>query len=133
MDSTSRLAATAAAFVSGAVMVGAMWLPWFTSGSAGRNSFAMFRAAQILGIETITPFRVVWFLLPVLLLAVGALYVFGLTRAASVALALLGAIFVILGIVALSALGTHAGSAAATVAGLCTIVLAIPGMLKPAT
>ncbi|MGI9613867.1 MAG: hypothetical protein ACR2QO_13220 [Acidimicrobiales bacterium] len=133
MDSTSRLAVTTAAFVSGAVMVGAMWLPWFTSGSAGRNSFAMFRAAQILGIETITPFRVVWFLLPVLLLAVGALYVFGLTRAASVALALLGAIFVILGIVALSALGTHAGSAAATVAGLCTIVLAIPGMLKPAT
>lgn len=113
-------------------MVGAMWLPWFTSGSAGKNSFAMFRAAQILGIETITPFRVVWFLLPVVLLAIGVTYVFGLTRPASAALALLGAIFVILGIVALSALGTHTGSAAATVAGLCTIVLAVPGMLKPA-
>ena len=132
MGTQGRLLAALAAFTSCAVAVGAMWLPWFTSGSAGRNSFAMFRAAQLLGIESITPFRVLWFLLPVVLLAAAALHLFGLTRAASATTALLGASLACFGLVAVTALGTHAGSGAATVAGLCTIVVSIPGMLKPA-
>ena len=54
------------------------WLTWTISGSATRNSYASLRAAQALGIDQLTPFRVVWFLVPVagagvvLLLAAGA-------------------------------------------------------------
>lgn len=133
MGATTKFAASAAAFIAAVIAVGSMWLTWFTSGSANRNSFAMFRAAQILGIESITPFRVLWFLLPVVLLAAAALHLFGLWRSASATLAVLGAAFTAFGLVALSAIGTHAGSAAATIAGLCTIVSSIPGLLKPAT
>ena len=133
MGATTRIAATASAFLAGVIAVGSMWLTWFTSGSANRNSFAMFRAAQILGIESITPFRIVWFVLPVLLLVAAALYLFGLWRTASATLAGLGAAFTVFGLVALTSIGTFAGSAAATVAGLCTIVFSIPGLLKPAT
>ncbi len=130
MGATTRTVTAAISFVAAVVAVGAMWLPWFTSGSAGRNSFAMFRAAQLLGIESITPFRVLWFLLPVVLLAAAALFVFGLQRSASAALVVLGAALVAVGWVAFSAVGAHVGSAAATAGGLCTIVFAIPGLSK---
>ncbi len=50
-----------------AMVLGAIsgWLTWTVSGSAERNSYASLRAAQRLGIEQLTPFRVVWFCVPV--------------------------------------------------------------------
>ncbi len=41
------------------------WLTWTLSGSAERNSYASLRSAQRLGIEELTPLRVVWFCVPV--------------------------------------------------------------------
>lgn len=71
-------------------MVGSVsgWLTWTISGSATRNSYESLRAAQRLGIDELTPFRVVWFCVPVAVLAMVLLFVFGLDRsAAAVALA----------------------------------------------
>lgn len=50
-----------------AALCGALagWPTWTLSGSATRNSYASLRAAQALGIEQLTPFRVVWFCVPV--------------------------------------------------------------------
>lgn len=63
---TSLQLATRVVMAVGAA-VGAVsgWFTWTLSGSATRDSFASLRAAQILGIDQLTPFRVVWFLVPV--------------------------------------------------------------------
>ncbi len=68
----------AATALPGAGMVLAMQLEWVRLGSAGRNSYEMFRSAQRLGLDQLTPFRVVWFVLPVLCL--GAVLTVGLDR-----------------------------------------------------
>ncbi len=47
-----------------------LWLPWVYFGSATRTSFGVFRSAQRLGFDQLVPFRVGWFLLPVIALAV---------------------------------------------------------------
>ena len=91
----------------------------------------MFRAAQILGIEWITPLRIVWFLLPVVLLVAVATLAFRLPRAACVVAGILGTVLAASGFLALLSLGTEPGPAAATLAGLCSIVLAIPGVRGP--
>lgn len=121
--------ATVATLVAAAVAVGAMWGPWFSSGSATRNSFGLFRAAQILGIEWVTPYRVAWFLLPIVLAAAAALVAFGARRTG---LVMLGALGVALGAAgALAALGleAHWGSVATAVAGACTVVAAMAALL----
>ncbi len=102
-----------------------MWLPWFRSGQSARNSFAAFRAAQILGIEWITPLRILWFLLPVLLLVALVCFVAGLPNVAASLLGVLGIILAIgAGLFWLS-VGRETGSTAVTIAGLCTSVLAV--------
>ncbi|MDA3039327.1 MAG: hypothetical protein O3C27_07310 [Actinomycetota bacterium] len=46
-------------------------LPWMRTGEATRNSYELFRSAQRLGLDELTPFRVVWHLLPVATLVFG--------------------------------------------------------------
>lgn len=46
-------------------------LAWMRTGTATRNSYELFRSAQRLGLDELTPFRVVWYLLPVATLAFG--------------------------------------------------------------
>ncbi len=52
------------------VSAGASLLGWTVSGSKVRNSYETFRSAQRLGLDQLTPFRVLWFLVPVICLAV---------------------------------------------------------------
>ena len=68
--------------VAAALVVGSAsaWLTWTQSGSANRNSYGSLRAAQRLGIEQLTPFRVVWFCVPIVALAVVILLVVGFRR-----------------------------------------------------
>ncbi len=119
-----------AAALAGATAVGAMWGPWFRSGSADRNSFGVFRAAQALGIEWVTPFRLAWFLLPVLLPLAVALLVFGARRWSAAVLVLLGLVLAVMGGLSLAGFGLLWGGVAATVAGTCTTLLAL-AMFRP--
>lgn len=116
---------TVAAAGSGLVAVGSMWLPWFWSGNASRNSFGFFRAAQVLGIEWVTPFRVGWFLLPVLLLVALALLGFGARRSGIAGLVVLGLVLAPAGGLSWVGMGPASGSAASTIAGSCCMVLAV--------
>ncbi len=96
--------------VSATMLVSAQ-LEWVRSGSAGRNSYQMFRSAQRLGLDQLTPFRVIWFLLPVLCL--GAVLMAGLARPLLTALFLAAASVVSLGVgVAVLASGRAAGPGA---------------------
>ena len=90
-----------ATVVAAAISVGGMWLPWFRSGAADRNSFGFFRAAQLLGIEWVTPFRVAWFLLPVLLPLGVLLLLMGAHRSASALLVILGLVLAVTGVLSL--------------------------------
>lgn len=60
------------------------WPTWTVSGSATRNSYASLRAAQALGIDQLTPFRVVWFCVPVAAAALVLLLIARVTRIAAV-------------------------------------------------
>ncbi|MEL6981094.1 MAG: hypothetical protein AAFO29_01590 [Actinomycetota bacterium] len=117
-------AATGTTLVVAAVAVGAMWGPWFASGSATRNSFGLFRAAQVLGIEWVTPYRVAWFLLPTVLAAAAALIVFGARRTGLVVLGVLGGVLGAAGVLAATGLEAQWGSTVSAGAGLCTVVAA---------
>ncbi len=119
---------TGAAVGAGAVAVGAMWLPWFRSGSAGRSSFDIFRAAQILGVEWATPFRVFWFLLPVVFLAAVVAWLFDGVGAATASLIFLGLVLTGAGVLALALFGFQSGSLTTTAGGACTMVLATTGL-----
>lgn len=113
------------ALVSGALAVGAMWLPWFRSGSADRNSFGFFRAAQVLGIGWITPFRIGWFLLPIALLVAAALVGFRARRTGAGVLAGLGLILAVAGGLSARTFGSATGSTASILAGSCCMVCGI--------
>lgn len=43
---------------------------WTISGQRSRNSYATLQSAQRLGLDELAPFRVIWFLVPVLVLLV---------------------------------------------------------------
>ncbi len=118
-----------AAAASALVAVVAMWGPWFRSGSAERNSFGFFRAAQTLGIEWVTPFRIAWFLLPVVLAAATALLLFGARRTGLVVAILLGVVLGVAGALSVAGFGALWGSGAATLAGGCTTVLGCVALL----
>jgi hypothetical protein len=112
------------------VAVVGMWLPWFRSGAAERNSFGFFRAAQTLGIEWVTPFRVVWFLVPVLLPLSVALLGFRARRAGLGVLAVIGLVLGGAGGLSLLSFGSAAGSAASTIAGTCCMVLGVVALRR---
>ena len=61
------------AVVLGAMLSASAFMGWTQSGAVVRDSFQTFRAAQILGLDELTPLRVVWFVLPVLPMLVAAL------------------------------------------------------------
>ena len=69
-----------------------MWAPWVRTGQATRSSFEAFRALQILGLDQLTPLRVVWWLLPVLLAAVALVAGVGRMVSAAVGLAVLASV-----------------------------------------
>ncbi len=64
-----RSLATACAGAALQLVVGQ--LAWMRTGTADRNSYELFRSAQRLGLDELTPFRVVWYLLPAATLAFG--------------------------------------------------------------
>ena len=66
-----------------------LWLPWVYFGSAPRTSFGVFRSAQALGLDELAPFRVAWYLLPVVALAVLGVTALGHIRIAAVLLIVL--------------------------------------------
>lgn len=45
-------------------------MEWVISGSISRNSYSSFRAAQTLGLDELTLFRVLWYLVPVFTAAI---------------------------------------------------------------
>ena len=79
---TSRWAA-AVTLAGGLIGAGAAWLTWTVSGSVERNSYASLRAARLLDLEFLTPFRVVWFLIPVAVLVLAVLLLAGADRVAA--------------------------------------------------
>lgn len=83
--SWTRAQLITAVIVGVAALAGAVagWPTWTVSGSATRNSYASLRAAQVLGIDQLTPFRVIWFLVPVAAAAVVLLLVAGAVRVAA--------------------------------------------------
>lgn len=75
-----------------------LWLPWVYFGSATRTSFGVFRSAQNLGLDELAPFRIAWFLLPVVALTVLVFVGRGRLR---IAAGLLVALSLVLGLPAL--------------------------------
>lgn len=113
----------AVASMSGAL---AGWLTWTVSGSATRNSYASLRAAQRLGIEQLTPFRVVWFCVPVAVLAVVVL----VAVRADLGAALIGVLTAIVlvafgGVVLLTPLAGGVGPWLSVGAGLALLVASV--------
>lgn len=98
------------------------WPTWTVSGSATRNSFASLRAAQAIGIDQLTPFRVVWFLVPVAAAAVVLLLLAGASRSAAI-VGILTAIVLLLfgGGVLLTPVAAGVGPWLAAVSGLVLI------------
>ncbi len=115
--------------VAVAAMVGSVvvaWLPWFRSGQETRNSYEALRSAQRLGIDQLTPFRVVWFLVPVAALA--AIGLLALTHRRSAA-AVVGATGVVVVAAAVSVLivgvDTAAGVWSALIVGIVAVIAAV--------
>lgn len=98
------------------------WLDWVASGAARRNSYEMFRSLQRLGLDELTPIRVIWFLVPVAALAALCSL---LLRHRRVAAALLVVDGVVVGAAALVVLvaGVRAGSG--SIVGVVAAVTAI--------
>lgn len=124
-----RQGATIGTVLIAAVAVLGMWGPWFASGSATRNSFGFFRAAQVLGIEWVTPFRVAWFLLPILLAVGLVLVVFGARRSGLLVLLGLGAVLAATGALSVTAFDARPGSTLAAAAGTGTVLIALVALV----
>ena len=77
-----RAVAAVAMIVVVAVQLVVGQLGWIRVGSTTRNSYEMFRSAQRLGLDQLTPFRVVWYVVPVVSLAIGIAIVAGRHRIA---------------------------------------------------
>lgn len=67
-------------FSLSATCTASTFLGWTKSGSRVRDSYETLRAAQRLGLDELAPFRVVWFLVPVLSLLVGVVLISRLAR-----------------------------------------------------
>lgn len=94
------------------------WLPWVRSGSATRNSYEALRSAQRLGLEDFTPFRVIWFLVPVVAAASILGGIFGSARALGVGTGLVGIVLIAGGVAAvLSSADVLVGPYASVVVG----------------
>lgn len=115
------------------------WLPWLHVGAGRRDSYGLFRAAQRLGFDQITPARVLWYLVPVVAIASVVALLAGYPR---LGLALLSSESVIVGVVSVSVVLVGAspgvtlavGPWSGAVLGVLGLVFAawvlVPGRLK---
>ena len=117
MDATLRSAVVGVA----AAMAASMWAPWLMAGTATRNSFAVFRALQAVGLDHLTPIRVFWFLLPVLLGAVALAAVVGRLTGAGFGLGIVAAIVSIAAWAAVTGGSSAWGAQATLISGLAGI------------
>jgi hypothetical protein len=94
------------------------WMDWVRTGTAVRNSYEVFRSAQRLGLEELTPLRVLWYLLPVLALTGSFFGALGRYRWFAVVAAFVGLVTGGAGLaVALSPAGAGAGPWSAVAIG----------------
>jgi hypothetical protein len=115
----------------GIVGVGSAWMRWTISGSSYRNSYESLRSAQRLGIEELAPFRVIWFLVPVAVLAMIVLLGARIDRAAGLVGVGIGCVLVAFGGgVVLTPVAGGSGPWLACCAGLATAVASIVVMAQ---
>lgn len=115
MKRSGRMVGAVAAL---ATSVAVAWLPWVRSGASTRNSYEALRSAQRLGLDGFTPFRVIWFLVPVLAAAsiLGGFLVS--TRALGAGAGVVGGILIAAGVAALlSPADLHVGAYVSVVVG----------------
>ncbi len=118
--------------MSSLVSAAASLLGWTVSGSKIRNSYETFRSAQRLGLDELTPFRVLWFLVPVLALAVLVAVAARMNRLAGVLLIVQCLLIASVGLVVIAApLPTASGPFVALVSGLVGIIVGLVALLKP--
>ena len=102
------------------------WLTWTISGSAERNSYASLRAAQRRGIEELTPFRVVWFCLPVVALGLVVLLLAEWRRPALISAAVVGVVLIGFGsAVLLTPVASGVGPWLSCVSGASAVIVSI--------
>lgn len=119
---TGRRVARLVTIGGGAAGVVAAWLQWTVSGSAERNSYESLRSAQRLDIEQLTPFRVVWFLVPVAVVAMVVLIAARIERPAGITGVLVGLVLVAFGGgVLLTPVAAGVGPWLSCLAGLATV------------
>ncbi len=112
-----------------AVVLGLAGFPgWVVSGDRTRNSFEMLRSAQRLGLDQLTPVRVVWFVMPVLALASLALIIFGRPRPAALLLILVALVVGGVGAVVLAS-DVEIGAGPMIACGAAVLALPLGGAL----
>lgn len=84
-------------------------LEWVHVGASSRNSYELFRSAQRLGLGELTPFRVVWYLLPVVALTFALALAGRRTRIAGVLLGGQSVVVAVAGL-AVQLVGADAGA-----------------------
>lgn len=123
---------TVGAVAALATSVAVAWLPWVRSGASTRNSYEALRSAQRLGLESFTPFRVIWFLVPVL---AGASVLAGLavsTRAMGIGAIAVGSVVIAAGVAAmLSPADVVVGPYASVVVGAWALAAGLVLALRP--
>ena len=97
-------------------------LPWVTTGARSRNSYEVFRSAQALGVDELTPLRVAWFLVPVLALGVVGWIAVGRLRLAAGFLAVAALLVAGVAVVVVAAGLAAPGAWVALVVGVAALV-----------
>ncbi len=114
------------------VSAGASLLGWTVSGSKVRNSYETFRSAQRLGLDELTPFRVLWFLVPVVAFAVLVAVATRMLRLGGALLIAQCLVIASIGLVVIAApLPTASGPFVALVSGVTGIAVGFVAVLKP--
>ena len=120
--------------MSSLVSAAASLLGWTVSGSKVRNSYETFRSAQRLGLDELTPFRVLWFLIPVVALAVLAAIAARMLRLAGGLLIAQCLVIAIVGLVVIAApLPTASGPFVALASGVVGIAVGLVAVRKPSS
>ncbi len=114
--------------------LGASLLGWVVSGAKTRDSYETFRSAQRLGLDDLTPYRVLWFLVPVFTVALVVALVANWVRLAGGLLLVQSLVVGVGGLVVwLSSVPTASGPwVAAIMGGIGLMVAALALMSRPA-
>lgn len=108
-------------------------LTWTVSGTVTRNSYSSFRAAQSIGLDGLTLFRVLWYLVPVFTAAVFFTLSGKWTKLASVVLGVQALIVGFGGIAVLaSSVPTGNGPAVSIVFAIASGAVAVAGLRSQA-